>query len=117
MAGDVVIGPWRHYGFTMRGEMFWAPDRYRPARVLVYLVNESAGLKWRVCEAKAAHTISDVVFTEPFTWDGHYSPQWRDATMRRLIELSPLLWRHTVQAQLTGAYMQAACATCEEVTC
>lgn len=115
--GDVVIGPWRHHGFIMRGEMFLSPDKYRPARVLVYLVNEVAGLKWLVCEAKAAYTISDVVFTEPFTWDEHYSETWRSDTVQRLIELSPGLWRRVVAAQLIGAYMRLACADCEEVTC
>lgn len=117
VTGDVVIGPWQHHGFTMRGEMFLSEDKYHPARVEVYLVNPVAGLKWRVCEAKAAYTISDVVFTEPFTWDEHYSDTWRDETVQRLIELSPGLWRSTVAAQLIGAYMRLACADCEEVTC
>jgi hypothetical protein len=115
--GDVVIGPWGHYGFVMRGEMFLSKDRYHPARVRVFLVNADAGLKWLVCEAKAAYTISDVRFTEPFTRDEHYSEMWRDETIKRLIELSPGLWRRTVAAQLIGAYMRLACADCEEVTC
>lgn len=115
--GDVVIGPWRHHGFVMRGEMFLSNDQYRPARVQVFFVNEDAGLKWLVCEAKAAYTISDVKFTEPFTWDEHYSEMWRGETVQRLIELSPGLWRRTVAAQLIGAYMRLACTDCKEVTC
>jgi hypothetical protein len=42
---------------------------------------------------------------------------WRDETIKRLIELSPGLWRRTVAAQLIGAYMRLACADCEEVAC
>lgn len=117
VTGDVVIGPWSHYEFTMRGEMFLSSTITEPARVAVYLVYAAAGLKWRVCEAKAAYTISDVVFAEAFTLDEHYSDMWRDKTVQRLAELSPALWRRTVAAQLTGAYMQAACTACEEVPC
>lgn len=114
--GDVVIGPWRHYEFWMRGEMFLSASPEVPARVVVWLVSPEAGLKWQVCEAKAAYTISDVVFAEVFTLDEHYSSMWRGNVVERLAALSPGLWRRTVSAQLTGAYMQASCA-CEEVPC
>ena len=117
VTGDVVIGPWAHYGVTMRGEMFRSSGAAQPARVLVWLVNARAGRKWPVCEAKAAYTISDVVFTELFTRDERYANVWQGTPVYRLAELSPGLWRRTVAAQLTGAYMRAACAACEEVTC
>lgn len=114
--GDVVIGPWRHHGLSMRGELFRSASAAEPARVVVWLVNSAAGRKWQVCDAKAAYTISEVVFTEPFARGEHSSAAWEGSAAARLAALSPLLWRRTVTAQLTGAYMQAACA-CEEVPC
>lgn len=117
VTGDVVIGPWRHYGFMMRGELFYSESSDIAADVVVWLVNPVAGLKWPVCTAKAKHTISDVVFTEPFTRDRHYSSIWRNKTVERLVELYPGLWHQTVTAQLTGAYMRALCGACPEVPC
>lgn len=116
VTGDVVIGPWRHYGFCMRGELVYSAHSSIPAEVTVWLVNPLAGLKWEVCRAKAAYTISDVVFAEPFTWNAHYSQSWRSETLKQLIEHSPGLWHRTVSAQLMGAYMQAQCAP-GEVPC
>ena len=117
VTGDVVIGPWPHYEFCMRGEMFRSVEASRPAHVVVWLVNPAEGRKWKVCNAKAAYTISDVVFTEPFTWDEHYAGMWREKAVARLIEHSPGLWRRTGAAQLAGAYMRVVCGPCKEVGC
>jgi len=117
VTGDVVIGPWAHYEFQMRGEIFLTKGPPDPYRVMVWLINPVAGLKWKVCEANAAYTISDVVFTELLPRDERYAAMWGDTVARRLVEGWPGLWRRTVAAQLIGAYMRVACATCEEVAC
>lgn len=106
VTGDVVIGPWRHYEFAMRGELTHSPSPSVAADVAVWLV--SGALKWRVCDAKAAYTISNVVFAEPFTHDERYAQLWHDTVAARLIALHPRLWCQTVTAQLFGHYITAA---------
>lgn len=116
VTGDRIIGPWRHYEFFMRGELFFAPDGSSAATVYVWLFDPVSRLKWPVCKAKAAYTISDVVFTEPFTRDKDSAAMWSEKTAARLVNQHPWLWCRTVAAQLTGAYMRASCA-CKEVPC
>lgn len=80
--GAVVIGPWKLFGYWMRGEMARSSLPEVPATITVWMLNPGVR-KVRVCTAEAAHTIRDVAFCEPF---GRSSRLWRQNVAARLVE-------------------------------
>lgn len=80
--GSVVIGPWKLFGYWMRGEMARSSVPEVPAVITVWMLNPGVQ-KVRVCTAKAAYTIGEVAFCEPF---GRSSRLWRQSVMAKLVE-------------------------------